>query len=460
MRDLFVFTVVMLLLPMGFRKPFTGLLVFSWLAYMRPQDLCWGFARAMRFSFLSGLVMIVGWFVHEARARKFWRPDARGIAMLLLVVVVTLSIVLSPPIPDVGKRVQGQSYVMRYYFEFLKIIGVALFTTGQVDTKQRLRMLIWTICLCLTFFGVKGGLLGVLTGGNPILRGPGGMLEDNNDFALAMVMNLPLLFYLSKSERDIPLVRQLLPFAMGATMVTILLTHSRGAFLAAVATLMLMAWRSGRLLQASGALVLLAALFFLFAPQHVIDRIASIGQGGKEASANARLVAWTAAANMIQDNPWFGVGMRKFQYNFPKYAPPTAGETSYVAHNSYLQIWSENGTIAFVIYMALLASVFWSCRYVRKLGATQPHKPWIGLYARMMEATTFGFMVGAFFLNRGHFDLIYHWFALVSCLVYVARREVLLGGEEVAESSESGVEVRVRWRPQAVPAKLVPRWGR
>lgn len=37
-------------------------------------------------------------------------------------------------------------------------------------------------------------------------------------------------------------------------------------------------------------------------------------------------------------------------------------------------------------------------------------------YARMMEATTVGFMVGAFFLNRGHFDLCYHWLALVAAL--------------------------------------------
>jgi len=34
----------------------------------------------------------------------------------------------------------------------------------------------------------------------------------------------------------------------------------------------------------------------------------------------------------------------------------------------------------------------------------------------MMEATAVGFSVGAFFLNRGHFDLWYHWLALVAAL--------------------------------------------
>ena len=28
-------------------------------------------------------------------------------------------------------------YVVRYYVEFVKIIVIALFTTGQVDTKKR-----------------------------------------------------------------------------------------------------------------------------------------------------------------------------------------------------------------------------------------------------------------------------------------------------------------------------------
>ena len=50
LRDLFVFSVVALSIPIGFRVPFAGLMTFSWLAYMRAQDLCWGFARTMRFS--------------------------------------------------------------------------------------------------------------------------------------------------------------------------------------------------------------------------------------------------------------------------------------------------------------------------------------------------------------------------------------------------------------------------
>src|SRR5690606_12205996 len=71
MRDLVVFGAVCLTLPWVFRQPFIGLIVFSWLAYMRPQDLCWGFARSMRLSFFVGLTMIVGYFANDAGRRPF-----------------------------------------------------------------------------------------------------------------------------------------------------------------------------------------------------------------------------------------------------------------------------------------------------------------------------------------------------------------------------------------------------
>lgn len=455
MRDFVVFAVVMGCLPTAFRRPFIGLLLFSWLAYMRPQDLCWSFARGMRFSFYVGLVMVAGWFVNESQVRKFWRLDIRTGLIVALVIVTTVSL-------SIAQRSFGDTYVARYFFEFIKIVVVALFTTGQVDTKRRLRVLLWTICGCLAFYGVKGGVIGVLTGGSPILRGPGGMLEDNNDFALALTMNIPLLFYLGRTEEKV-WVRRLTDLGVVLTLITILLTHSRGGFLAATATLLVMAWRSRRLVQAAGVMALTAVMFFAFAPDHVIERIASIGQGSADSSANARLQAWAAAFRMIEDSPFLGVGMRNFQYQFSSVDGVEAGQQmAYVAHNSYLQIWAETGTPGFLIYMVMLGSVFWACGHVRRLARLRPDLKWIRNYALMFEATTVGFMVGAVFLNRGHFDLIYHWLALTSCMVWVARREVALMPEAAVNAEPQG-RVEVRWQARAEPmrgGRLMPRWGR
>jgi probable O-glycosylation ligase (exosortase A-associated) len=437
LRDLVVFAIVMLLLPTSIRRPFVGLLVFSWLAYMRPQDLCWGFARTMRLSFFVGIAMIAGWWAHEQGRRRFAIWDARTALICMLGALVTISYVQA-------KHHDG--YTNTYFFEYVKILVIALFTTSQVDTKARLRVMFWTIALSLGFFGIKNGLLGVLRGGGQILRGPGGMLEDNNDFALAMVMNLPMLWYLGHAEGK-QWVRKACLVAVALTAVTVVLTHSRGGFLAMCATAMWIAWRSGHLLRAVGVLGVLAVLFPLLAPTEVLERLASIGDS-KESSANARLTAWATALRMIEGNPFFGVGMRNFKPRYQEYSviKITDPDHSYVAHNSYLQIWAESGSFAFITYLLLLGSVFVACRWVFHTGRLRADLAWAANYARMMEATTVGFMVGAFFLNRGHFDLIYHWLALVTSLVLVTRR-ALARAPHGATASATGRkrEITVRW---------------
>jgi len=100
--------------------------------------------------------------------------------------------------------------------------------------------------------------------------------------------------------------------------------------------------------------------------------------------------------------------------------------------------------------------VFATCRWIFRGALKRPDLAWLGNYSRMMEATTVGFMIGAFFLNRGHFDLIYHWLALVSALAAVAWVALAASPDKVA-ARRGGVQVR--WRP-AVPATAGGRWGR
>ena len=412
MRDLIVFLFVMAMMPTAFRRPYLGMLLFSWLAYMRPQDLCWGFARTMRLSFFVSAAMLAGWWAHEQGRRAFTRWEPRTKLMVVLLALTTISYVQASV---------HDEYTNRYYFEYCKIIVIALFTVGQCDSKERLRGMFWVIAISLGFYGVKNGMIGVLRGGGQIIRGPGGMLEDNNDFALALVMNVPLLWYLGIGEKK-ELVRKATLFAVGLTVVTVLLTHSRGAFLALCFTALWIAWRSGQLMRALGVLLVLAGLFPFVAPADILERLASIGNT-EESSANARLTAWATALEMIKDNPLWGVGMRNFQSSYPEYSvvPLTDRDHTYVAHNSYFQIWAESGSLAFLVYLGVLASVFVTLGRVYRLCRYRPDLQWAANYARMMEATTVGFSVGAFFLNRGHFDLYYHWLALVAALSLCVR---------------------------------------
>ena len=58
-------------------------------------------------------------------------------------------------------------------------------------------MLIWVVAGSIAFFGVKGGLFTLQSGGAYRVWGPeGSFIEDNNGLALAIVMTIPLLYFL------------------------------------------------------------------------------------------------------------------------------------------------------------------------------------------------------------------------------------------------------------------------
>lgn len=231
-----------------------------------------------------------------------------------------------------------------------------------------------------------------------------------------------------------------------------------------VIVFMVIAWRSGKLFQAGFGLAIAGTAFLLFAPDHVIERLGTLEKGGEESSAGARLKSWTVALRMIQDNPLFGVGLRNFQKGYEVYGSDflAPGVEGHVAHNSYLQIWAEHGSIAITLYMMLLLSMFIGARKLRRIGAQREDLGWCETYARMFEASMAGFMFGAFFLNRGHFDLTYQLFAVMTATLYVARNQLRAAAPQV---EDDGVEmatadgaVRVAFRRRA-PTTL-PRWGR
>ncbi|MEZ5989674.1 MAG: putative O-glycosylation ligase, exosortase A system-associated [Planctomycetota bacterium] len=459
LRDLFVFMVVAVATPLSLAVPFAGLLCFSWLAYMRPQDLCWGFARTMQFSFAVGMTMMLGWLFSDAGRRPFMRWDVRTKLMVALVLSTTVSLVMAT---------NQDPYVQTRYVEYLKLVAVALFTTGQVDSRRRLKLLLWTIALSLGFFGIKGGFHGLMSGGSPILRGPGGMLEDNNDFALALTMSLPMLLYLGFLEKS-RWVHRVCIVATGLTMLTILLTHSRGGFLSMCVVLGVFFWRSKQRWIALGVMLLLVVAFFQFAPQHVIDRIYSIGDSS-DSSAHSRLTSWAIALRMIGAFPVWGVGLRNFQDHYHEFAQglvPGSG-FAFVAHNSYLQIWAEGGTVAFVLYIALLVACFWTLRRLRLASRRVPGADWIFNYSRMFEATMAGFVVGSVFLNRGHFDLIYHLFGIITAFQLIAWRWM---AQPVGER-EGDLVFADEFRPLVIAGsrlgqardgpglRSLPRWGR
>lgn len=417
MRDIIVSLFLVAALPTCFRKPFVGLLLFSLLAYMRLQDLTWGFARDIRWSFYVALVTFAGFFA-SSRERRFMISELRSTVMLIMVALVGLSILKNRG-PD-PKDIPG-------FIEYSKIVVIALFTTGLVNTRDRLRMILWVITLSFAFFGFKSGTMGILSGGSmQIIRGPGGMLKDNNDFALALGMSIPMLVMMGLSEKR-EVLRKALLICVPLSIITIALTHSRGGFLAMSFGIFIMIWRSRNRLAGLAMIGLLGLGGLLAAPSAITQRLSTIQEYEKDDSAQARLAAWRTAGEMIKANPVFGVGFGHFQDNYQRYDPRRkegGGGQAFVAHNSYLQIWAECGTPTFMLYLSLILLSFLDLWRLRTEARRHYHSSWILNYTTMFEASLGTFMLGSIFLNRAHFDLFYHWVALILAFSTIARREM------------------------------------
>lgn len=412
MRDVIVFATIFAALPFALIRPYYGLILFSWLAYMRAPDLCWGPARSFRFSLIVALVMFAGWFLFDKR--PFFRKDRRNFYMFMMAIAVSISYLLAP---------NKLGTIPAKYVEFIKVMAIAVFTTAQIDSKDRLRQIIWVIALSFGFYGIKGGLWYLITQDARIIQGPGGLLKDNNDFSLAMCMNIPFLYYLAQTEAN-HRVRTFLRMAVAATVVTIVMTGSRGGFLSMVTVFGVITLKSKYKVAGMTAAVFGGLLFLAFIPQDYRERLMTLKTATKEdASAIGRLHAWGIAIKMIKDKPFFGVGFHNFVTQYGRYDSGVAPGVHRVAHNSYFQIWAESGTFAYLFFMATLLSAILLMRRLRRVNRILDGPDWVEGYSNMFETSLYAFLVGATFLNRAHFDFVYQMVAIAAAMYPIAVAE-------------------------------------
>ena len=96
-----------------------------------------------------------------------------------------------------------------------------------------------------------------------------------------------------------------------------------------------------------------------------------------------------AAWEMYLDYPVFGMGLGNYYYNCRLYYPLVGGR----AHNMYLEIMAETGTVGLLLFMSVILSAFKSINRVIKSDTELSH------YGRGLFIGIIGFLVSAIFLH-------------------------------------------------------------
>jgi O-antigen ligase len=139
-----------------------------------------------------------------------------------------------------------------------------------------------------------------------------------------------------------------------------------------------------------------------------------------------------------------GVGLDNFLFEFQHHAPDP--DDVHVAHNTWLQVLAEAGYTGLLVYVALFAVTFWTLARIRRR-ARRWRLPWAHNGAVGLAASLVAFIVGGTFLNRAHFDLIYHVMGLCAALDRITAFEIASMRHEIETQ-----EAAARRRPAASAA--------
>jgi O-antigen ligase len=138
---------------------------------------------------------------------------------------------------------------------------------------------------------------------------------------------------------------------VGALMVFCLaLTGSRGGFVAFAAMLGAGVWATVRERSGVALGAVVVALAFLGAVFVFAQRAGLIHTGMQ--SLEARTDYWCGAMRIARDYFWLGTGPGTFGSIYSAYRGSSVGHTELV-HNNFLQIFSDSGVLAFVVFAAL-----------------------------------------------------------------------------------------------------------
>jgi probable O-glycosylation ligase (exosortase A-associated) len=394
-RDIIITLIVLASLPMIFKRPFYGAVMWIWISVMNPHTQSWGWARDMPFAaIIAGTTMLA----MLAKPREIVFPKT-GLTVLLILftgwtaVTTIFSIGPENPLPMLNKVV--------------KIMGMTVVVAMLVRTRKEIEMLVWAVVISLGYYGVKGGLFTIRSGGAYRVWGPfGTFIEGNNEIALALVMVVPLMIYLVYLIAN-KWGKRAMWAAAGLCALASLGSYSRGAALALVGMLAFLWLKSQEKLKLGLLLVMMIPPALLFMPEQWHNRIDTIENYEQDGSAMGRINAWRMAVNLAGDRPLTGGGFSIYnQELFAQYAP--IPDDVHAAHSIYFQVLGEHGYVGLLLFLSIYLVVWRNGTWVIKNARNLPELEWASRLVRMSQVSLIGFMVGGAFLSLAYFDVPYY----------------------------------------------------
>jgi len=432
MRDIAVTILVILGLIYTLKKPYIGILLWSWLGYMNPHRLSYGFAYTMPFAQVTAIITMMALLLSKEKKSFPITPLTTTWLFFILCLSISTLFAIFP------------EQAFEQLIKVLKIQLVVFLTLLLINDKKKLNQLIWVIALSIGFYSIKGGVFTLMTGGSFRVWGPSGTyIAGNNEIGLATLMIIPLFFYLRQQVHQKWLKNTLLAFAI-LSVFTVLGTQSRGAFLAlGVISLFLWLKTSNKVITGViGGIFIVLAISFM--PKTFMDRMDTIETYQEDNSAMGRINAWTLAINIANDR-FFAGG---FNHWSPKTYALYAPDPDHVldVHSIYFEVLGENGYPALILFLTLLFLTWRSAAWVIKQTKDNKELLWCSQLMKMIQVSLLAYCSGGAFLGLAYWDLPYHLISIVVITRVLVEQKLASGSTQKEVKQESaGIIEKKKW---------------
>ena len=385
MRDNVVLIFITGCIIAALKKPWLGVLSLAIFSYLNPHAYAWGFVRSLPLYYV--LFLVVAFRTFTAKDKQPLPKDWRITVFVLLWMYFAITSTQAY-LPDIAWRKYW--YVTKIYLPFY-------FTLILINTRYKLYCLIVTIGASIGIVAVKGGIFAILTGFSHRVYGPPNtQFEENNLFALAMLICIPLLLIWQKETLN-PWFKKGILLSIPIIYAASLSSWSRGALLTMVALTLMLIWHSKRKYLAI-PLAFVGAFFVKdYLPQEWFGRMNTIETYQKDASAMGRIEVWTDGWNHTLEHPLVGSGFEGWMW-----------VTERDWHSSYVEMFSEHGFIAFGLWLSLILGTLISLTTLPKKTRHIEGMEWVTNYCFMLRASLVCYMVGGSFLGLSYWDLLFH----------------------------------------------------
>lgn len=305
------------------------------------------------------------------------------------------------------------------FVEFGKVIVLYALVVLLARDTNNIRLLLWTILLCIAWMAVHGitqAWTGTGFGGlGPFMRRQGGDLppipqiiaygifNDPNDLCLVFICALPLLY------AEYRVAHGLLPKIAALLMIPMVLygaklTNSRGGFVGLFGMVAAYAIAHTKGFRRWAIVVFGVLLIAVVAPSRFSSGM-DVDRG--------RVDAWGDGIREFQNHPIFGVGYGNF-----------ADYSEKVAHNSYIHTLTELGLLGYVPFFLL---IFLTLAHVRRtLSLTEKTPSRERSYLSGTFSAMIGYLTACYFLSRQYNPVLYLMLALaIAQVVMICRSQNL-----------------------------------